>query len=131
MSKFLDERQIAKFSIMGGHKEYFPKLLEVMDIKDVSALPRPRPDSGARDDTIHPSRSHEQGRRSATSLTLAYTQLAALTSLPSKHLQLVVPLPPLSRRCLPASCALARYQSSMVVRTRRARLSRSKARGSL
>jgi len=35
VSKFLDERQISKFSIMGGHKEYFPKLLEVMDIKNI------------------------------------------------------------------------------------------------
>jgi len=32
---FLDARQKAKFSIMGGQKEYLPKLLEVMDIKDI------------------------------------------------------------------------------------------------
>ena len=35
ISKFLDERQVAKFSIMGGPKEYLPKLLEVMDIENI------------------------------------------------------------------------------------------------
>ena len=32
---FLDARQKSKFSILGGQKEYLPKLLEVMDIEDI------------------------------------------------------------------------------------------------
>ena len=35
VSNLLDARQKAKFSILGGPREYLPKLLEVMDKEDI------------------------------------------------------------------------------------------------